>query len=214
MSFEQEDDGQTAASDEIRLLVARGDLAEARALRLIGSCATSADEVREPGADQDLLDRHALRARTMLAAERLIQSQLPGEVDLGDTLTRYATHFLIGSEVMTELRTSAGLVLVGGEVCRWMMMVAAELLHAVESTSRRCVECKASIVIDHRDHGIVMSVIAHGAQRYPVPRRSGVEAIARASRVMKLLGDFATSSGDGDVAYVATFRGGRESAGS
>ena len=209
MEDEEADGGQVAAGRQLRLLAARGELAEARAVRMMRSCAAAAAELRESETDQTLVAGHALRTTTMLKGERLLQSNMPAEIDLGTTFSRYATHFLIGSDTMVELQTSAGPVVVDGEVCRWVMLIAAELLHAIETTGHPSFECRAGVAIDHVDRGIVMSVIAYNGQERPVPRQSGADAIARVSRLMKLFGEFVTSCSGSDVVYQATFHGRR-----
>lgn len=144
----------------------------------------------------------------------MLQAPLPSEVDLGVTFERYATLFLISSGTMRELRTTFAGVLVGGEVCRWVMMVANELLHVIESTADAAIGCTASIVVQHLEIGIVMSVIAVGGADRPVPSQSGADALARAGRLMRLFGDLSTSVHAKDVVYQATFEGARVGAGS
>lgn len=206
--------GSAAARKKLRLLVARGELAEARAERMMRSCAAGAVEVRNSNTDPATLDRHAWRTGTLLEAERMLQSDLPDEVDLGATFERYATLFLISSGVMTELRTSFGRILVGGEVCRWIMMVATELLHVVETSADAAVGCTAHVVIDHAARGIVLTVVAVGGADRPVPSRSGAGALARTNRLMELFGGLSTSVRAGDIVYEAVFDGGRASAAS
>lgn len=214
MDGEQHDYRASAARKQVRLLIARGELAEARAERMMLSCAAEAAQVRKASTDQMLLDRHAWRTSTLLEAERMLQADLPAEVDLGETFERYATRFLISSDLMTELRTSYTRVLVSGEVCRWIMLVAAELLHTVESSADTDVGCTAKIVIEHRSDGIVMTVMAVGGADRPVPSHSGAAALARTSRLMALFGDLSTSVRADDVVYEARFLGGRVSAAS
>lgn len=201
--------GSSTARKQLKLLIARGELAEARAERMMRSCAAEAAEVRLAGGDQLMLDRHAWRTSTLLDAERMLQRVLPAEVDLGEVFEGYATRFLIGSDVMTELRTSTACVLVSGEVCRWLMLVAAELLHAIESAADPNFGCKASVSIDHREDGLVMRIVSLGAYGRPVPRESGAAALARTGRLMKLFGRFDKIVQGADVTYEATFLGGR-----
>lgn len=212
MDGRQEQGGGTSARKRLRLLIARTELAEARIQRALRSCADGAEAIRKDAGDQVLVDRHAWRTGSLLVAERLLQSNFPCEVDLGSTFERLATHLLLGSDVMTELRTSFGRVLVSGEVCRWVMIVATELLHVVESSARRSEECTAHIVIDHRKAGLVMRVIAVGGAERPVPPRSGADSLARVTRLMGLFGKLTKSVDAEDVVYEATFRGERVSA--
>lgn len=214
MDLGKRDRDGALAGRQLRLLIARGELAEARIERTLRSCALGAEMAKQGSPDAFLLDRHAWRTGSLLDVEQMLQSDLPAEVDLGATFEHLATHLLIGSDRMTELRTSFGRVLVPGEVCRWVMLIATELLHVVESSSDGDEGCTAHVVIDHREDGLVMSVIAIGGAERPVPSRSGVAALNRATKVMRLLGRLSKTVHAGDVVYEANFSGGRVSAGS
>lgn len=204
----------TLAGRQLRLLLARGELAEARIDRMLRSCALGAEMARQASPGAFLLDRHAWRTGSLLDVEQMLQSDLPAEVDLGTTFEHFATHLLIGSDRLTELRTSFGRVLVSGEVCRWVMLIANELLHVVESSNDGNEGCTAHVVIDHREDGLVMTVIGIGGAERPVPSRSGAAALTRVTKVMGLLGRLSKSVHAGDVVYEANFSGGRVSAGS
>lgn len=208
MSEESQEDKRAQARKHVRLLMARGEFAEARSARMLGSMAEEASELRLACGEQMYLDRHAFRSRTLLDAERMLQADIPSEVVLGDVFERYATRALIASDVMVELKTYTACLLVGGEFCRWIMAVTAELLHAIESTTDRSVGCRASVTIDHEEGvGIVMRITSLGGSSRPVPTATGLAAIERTGRLMRLFGRFRQDIEGGDLVYVATFAG-------
>ena len=214
MSNDQDHAKRELARKHLKLLMARGELAEARAERMLRSCAEEAGELRTIPGDQMMLDRHAWRTSVMLDAERMLQAPLPEEVDLGQVFERFATYTLIGSATLTELKTSTACVLVSGEVCRWVMTVVAELLYAIESSADPNHGCKAEVVINHEPGiGLTMRVASLGGPGRPVPSSSGSAALERTARLMELFGSLKQNAEGGDVTYVATFAGGHVTVG-
>jgi hypothetical protein len=208
MADNEQADRRAAARKQVRLLMARGEFAEARAERVLRSLSSEASAIRLDPNDQPMLDRHAFRSRTVLDVEQMLQSTLPDEVVLGEVFERFATRAVIASDVMIGLESSTVYALVGSELCRWVMTVAAELLHAIESACDRDVGCRGSVHIDYEaGRGLVMRVTAVGGARRPMPGVSGVEALERTGRLMRLFGSFDQSIEDGDLVYEAVFAG-------
>lgn len=195
------------ARRRVGLLAARGEFAEARAERALRGFADEAAQIRLDGSDQALLDRHAFRTRTLLDAERTLQADLHGEVELGEAFEGWATRALISSDMVTELRTSTTCVLVPGDVCRWVMIVAAELVHVAEASADPNRGCRISVTIDHVETGLVMRLSSIGGLVRPVPSRSGASALERTARIMRVLGDFRHGVEGSDLTWVATFAG-------
>jgi hypothetical protein len=192
----------------MRLLMARGEFAEARSARMLRSLSDEAAQLRLDGRDQALLDCHAFRSRTMLTVERLLQQTYPDDVILGEALDRYATLAAIASEAMVELRSSIACLLVGPELCRWIMCIAAEVVHAIESSADRNVGCRAMIGVEHEEGiGVVMRITSLGGLERPVPTSTGLAALERTSRIMGLFGGFRKEVHGSNIVYVATFAG-------
>ncbi len=206
MSDGGQEDKRAQARKQVRLLMARGEFAEARCERMLRSVADEASELCLEGSEQAYLDRHAFRSRTLLDAERMLQSALPNEVILGEVFERYATRALTSSNVICELHTSTAYLLVGGEFCRWIMTIAAEVLAVIESGADRDIGSRASVAIDHEPNaGIVMRITSLGGAVRPVPPGAGLAAIERTARVMRLFGKFSQDIEGEDLVYVATF---------
>lgn len=208
MSDGSQEDKRAQARKQVRLLMARGEFAEARSARMLRSLSGEATELRLEGGDQALLARHAFRSRTLLEVERMLQETPTDEVILGEVLERYATLSAIASDVMVELRTSIACLLVGPELCRWIITIAAEIIHVIESSADRDVGCRARIAVSHEEGaGVVMRITSLGGVKRPVPASSGMAAMERASRVMGLFGNFRKEVDECDVVYIATFAG-------
>lgn len=197
------------ARRQLRLIEARSEFAEARAERLLSLCAVEAAEVRREGGCTELLERHVMWTRSRLEAERTLQDELEEAVDLSIHVERYVNRLIVSSPSMTELRTSTASVMVAGEFCRWIMVIAAELLYVIETSAHPVDGCRASIRIwFEQDRGLSMRVVSLDGAERPMPSRSGYKALTRTRRLMAHLGEFTQRiDDDGDLTYELLFPG-------